>query len=453
MRVTLADPTLARQAGRFVWLELNFDRPGNRQFFARHQVRFTPSLFVLDPADERALACHFGGMPAGELVQFLDQGARGYARAGGSAADSLLARGDAQLGAGRMPEAAAAYRAALAGAPPAWPRRDVALSQLAWALMSAHAWRACAAIAAAEAPHMARGQRFARVVRAGLASANQDSAAWSDSARRTLVPLAAEALRRTDVARDDRFLLYGELMGSAQLRGDTLQIARWGTRALDEIDGITPHGQDERTALDIARVEMMWDRRSAERVIPALAASERAMPGSDVASVRLAQAELAAGRCADARAACARGLRRARGPIVRTWLCELEARAWLGMKQPAAARRALARARAAAQAIGTPENRESNLRTIARLMAEAARGAGGWSGRRRPRVRDGAATSMVRGGRSSRDAISGTAPGSGPRWWSARAWRAGRSRARRRCPPRPRRCPGCCPHRSCRAGR
>lgn len=373
MRVTLADPTLARQAGRFVWLELNYDRPANKQFFARHGVRFTPSLFVLDPTDERALACHFGGMPAGELVQFLDQGARGLFRAGGSAADSLLALGDARLGVGRMPEAAAAYRAALAGAPRDWPRRDAALSQLTWALMSARDWRVCAAVAVAEAPHMARGQRFARVVRAGLASANQDSAAWANSARRRLVPLAAEALRRTDVARDDRFLLYGELMGSARLRGDTLEVARWGTRALDEIDRITPRSPDERTALDIARIEMVWDRRSAERVIPALAASERAMPGSDVASVRLAQAELEAERYADARAACARGLRRARGPIVRTWLRELEARAWLGMRQPAAARRALERARAAAQAIGTPANRESNLRTIARLMAETAR--------------------------------------------------------------------------------
>ncbi|HET7250167.1 MAG TPA: hypothetical protein VFI79_10000 [Gemmatimonadales bacterium] len=376
MRVTLADPTLARQAGRFVWLELNFDRPANRQFFARHRVRFTPSLFVLDPADERALACHFGGMPAGELLEFLDQGARGYARAGGSAADSLLARGDALLGVGRVTDAASAYRAALAAASPDWRERETALSQLAWALTSAGEWRACASTAVAEAPRMARGQRFARVVYAGLACANRDSGDAALAARRTLAPLAAEALGRTDIRRDDRFLLYGVLMGSAQLRGDTLEVAGWGTRALDEIDRITPRSQDERTALDIARIEMVWDRRSAERVIPALAASERAMPGSDVAAVRLAQAELAAERYPDARAACARGLRRARGPIVRTWLCELEARAWLGMKQPAAARRALARARAAAQAIGTPENRESNLRTIARLMADVARRAG-----------------------------------------------------------------------------
>ena len=42
MRVTLSDPSLARQAGRFVWLELNYDDEGNQPFLARHGVQETP---------------------------------------------------------------------------------------------------------------------------------------------------------------------------------------------------------------------------------------------------------------------------------------------------------------------------------------------------------------------------------------------------------------------------
>src|SRR5690242_12092342 len=131
MRVTLAEPTLARQAGRFVWLELNFDRPANAPFFARHPVRATPTLYVLDPADERPLACHLGGMTAAELLAFLDQGERGYARAARAPADSLRARGDELLGLDRPAAAADAYGAALRAAAPGWPGRDAALSQLA----------------------------------------------------------------------------------------------------------------------------------------------------------------------------------------------------------------------------------------------------------------------------------------------------------------------------------
>ena len=56
MKATLQDAALTRDAGRFVWLELDFDKPGNQAFLARHGVAYTPTLMVLDPADERATA-------------------------------------------------------------------------------------------------------------------------------------------------------------------------------------------------------------------------------------------------------------------------------------------------------------------------------------------------------------------------------------------------------------
>lgn len=129
--------------------------------------------------------------------------------------------------------------------------------------------------------------------------------------------------------------------------------------------------QMERTALDIVRVEIVWDPRSAERVIPALSASERAMPTNDIAPLRLAQAELEAERYGDARAACERGLRLARGPMTRMWLLELEAQAWLATGDRVAARRVLGEAKRAAAGIGTPSNKASNLHRIATLEAEA----------------------------------------------------------------------------------
>jgi hypothetical protein len=56
-------------------------------------------LSVLDLSDGRATATHMGGLGRGELLRFLDQGARGIGSHAASPADSALARGDAQLAA------------------------------------------------------------------------------------------------------------------------------------------------------------------------------------------------------------------------------------------------------------------------------------------------------------------------------------------------------------------
>src|SRR5512143_1041967 len=160
MRETVADPALARHAGRFVWLELDFDKPENQGFIVRHDVTYTPSLYVLDPTDERAAAAHFGGMTLPELNRFLDQGERVVEGRAGTPAAAALARGDALLGSGRPGHAAAAYRAAIQ-----------------------------------------------------------------------------------------------QLMHAAQSHGDADTVARWGGRWLDEIEATVPASDDERTALDIARVD------------------------------------------------------------------------------------------------------------------------------------------------------------------------------------------------------
>src|SRR5215813_10120189 len=142
MRASLDDAALERHAGRFVWLELDYDRDENQPFFERHGVAWTPELFVIDPADEGVLAHHVGGLPIAELERFL----------------------------------------ALAAADPV----EDEVTQLE----AARDWRRCAERAAAGAPLMARGRPFATVVRSGLGCANVAEAA---GARTVLEPLAATA--------------------------------------------------------------------------------------------------------------------------------------------------------------------------------------------------------------------------------------------------------------------
>ena len=384
MRESLADPALARHAGRFVWLELDFDKPGNQPFIAGHGVMSTPSLFVIDPAEETATAAHLGGLTLPELERFLDEGERAFrARAGAatnsarrdaSPQDAALARADDLLGRGRARDAAAAYRDALRLAPRDWPGRGDLVERVVTTLRGAGRNQECAETAAAEASAMIRGAPFASAVCFGLQCAeNGGDAPWAKRARAALEPLAAEAVSIPSILRDVRFQTYQTLMDLASDGGDDATVRRWGEAWLHEIETTTPASDDERSALDIARVDAASILGTPGRVLPALAASERAMPGNYNAALRFAQMAVAAKRYDDALAACERGLAHVTGPLGRSWLLQVEARALSGKGDVKGASAALVEARKAASLIGSEMMREHNLSMIDRMLSATAK--------------------------------------------------------------------------------
>ncbi len=367
----MSDAALARQAGRFVWLELDYDKPVNQSFLDRHGVAYTPSLYVLDPATERARATHVGGMTVSELNRFLDGAALGGTASEGGSPAASLARGDDFFGRGRFTEASAAYREALRLAPPDWPERTHAVAALAWSLWVGGDDQACVELVAAEAPAMPRQAEFARAVLAGLGSANAGGdAPWAQAGRKSLVPLAEEAVELPGVLRDHHFQLLQQLMASARARGDADVASRWSHRWLDEIDAITPRDDDERAALDIARVDAACDAQGYARVLPALAASERAMPRNYNASLRVAQVAIEVKRFDDAVAACDRGLEHVTGPVGRCWLFRTKGEALVAKGDLPHAHDAYAQALAAARAISNPSSRDRNVKKVERTIAE-----------------------------------------------------------------------------------
>lgn len=370
----MADHALSKQAGRFVWLELNFDDPDNKDFLIGHQVAYTPSLYVIDPVSGRVAASHFGGVSLAQLTDFLDRGARGIDGGSLSPADSALARGEELLGRGQRASAESAYRRALEEGGKSWPHREQAMAQLAWTFLAENNYEDCAEMAMREAPFMTRGIPFERVVLAGLMSANQrDTLAWAVTTRGTLVPLAAEATKLSSISRNDRFQLYQELTSAAEIAGDKATAGQWGEQWLGEIEKAVPKDENERSALDVARTDAVFILGTPERAIPALEASERAMPHNYNASLRLAQVYLAAKRYDDAVAACNRGLTRVDGPLGRTWLLETKAQSLMGKGDTASARQVLEDAQASASTIVTQSNRENNLRRISAMMAIASK--------------------------------------------------------------------------------
>ncbi len=371
MRETLTDATLARLAGQFVWLELDFDRPVNQEFIAHHGVAYTPSLYVLKPGEERPAATHIGGMPLTELTRFLEEGRRKARGTPLAPADAALARGDEAAGLGRMADATSDYRRALSRGEKGWQGRERAVRALTWSLMAGRQYEPCAETAAKGAPGMSRGATFASVVLSGLSCANQDAEKpWAVSARKTLEPLAAEAAALPATLRDERFQLYQQLMIAADARNDAASLERWGARWLADIEASKPAGEDERSALDIARVDAVSLLKRPASALPALEASEKAMPGNYNASLRLAQMAMEAGRYDEAVAACDRGLAHATGPIARAWLLQTKSDALAGKGDRAGARAALQQALTSAREIGQEPMRGHTIERITRALSK-----------------------------------------------------------------------------------
>src|SRR5438477_10025246 len=325
MRDLLAHADLARYAGQFVWLDLSYDEPRNRDFMSKYGASATPTFFVIDPQGA-VVAMQTGVMSLVELKQFLDRGASAVLVKGQTPADAALTRGD-ELLAEQPGEAAKAYLQALQLGAAEWSHRELAQASMVKALQASRQWQQCAETAATDAVTMKRDVLFVRTVVAGMWCLTKAGPAdWVDT-QKTLQLLAEETLSLSITVRDHRDSIYRTLMLIAVAHKDNSAALKWGDRWLAELDQIRPRSNDERSAIDIARVENLQIIGDPARILPALRASEKAMPDNYISSLRLAEMELAAKQYEEAIATCHRGLARRPGAFGKTWLLEIEAEA------------------------------------------------------------------------------------------------------------------------------
>src|SRR5215469_7672302 len=211
MRDLLAHADLARYAGQFVWLELNYDVPENRAFLTKYGAEATPTFFIISPQDQQVTATQPGAMSLQELTLFLDRGAIGVSAKNQAPAEAALMRGDA-LRAMHPADAIKAYQEALRLASATWSQRELAEAALVGAMQDSRQWQQCAETAATEAAFMARNEMFARTVVTGMwCVVSTDPAPWYEAAARKLEPLADEALSLFTTVRDHRDELYRTL--------------------------------------------------------------------------------------------------------------------------------------------------------------------------------------------------------------------------------------------------
>jgi tetratricopeptide (TPR) repeat protein len=305
-----------------------------------------------------------------ELTQFLDRGASGVFAKKQTPADAALRRGDALLS-DKPEEAVKAYQEALQVAPATWSQRELAEASLTLALQNSHQWQQCAETASSQAASMNRDAMFGRTVVAGMWCLDSaDPGPWTTAQAARLEPLAKEALALPSTVRDHRDELYRTLMYLSLSRNDQAGAGEWGDRWLDELDARKPVDDEERSAVDIARVENVQAFGDPKRILPALIASERAMPHDWNASLRVAQMENAAKDYNEAIAACVRGLSRTPGAAGRSWLLRTKADALRQTGQREEARRMLEEALEAAQGIPNTHSRDNNVNSIKQVLEQ-----------------------------------------------------------------------------------
>jgi tetratricopeptide (TPR) repeat protein len=328
------DARLVKLAGRFVWLDIDTEKPVNYPFVAQFPIEVWPTILVIDPAGEQVLLRWLGTATADELEKLLADAERAQRTERGGAAAGELARG-VELAAGRQHlEAARAFEAALRAGGPAWPERSRTADALLQSLLMAGDPQACAGAAAELLPRMERGPAYARVAAAGLDCATQlEEPATRDPAIRAIEPAARLALQVRGVLADDRSGLFGNLLSARRALGDAAGARRLAREWLAFVEDEARRARTPlaRSAFDGARLSAAVELGEPRRALPALRESARALPGEYFAQSYQAVCALEAGEPKEALEAARRAVALAEGPRkVRVMTVEAQALHALG---------------------------------------------------------------------------------------------------------------------------
>ncbi|QRK10167.1 thioredoxin family protein [Archangium violaceum] len=311
------DAALAKHAGRFVWLEINTDLPGNAVFQEKYPVESWPTFFIIDPKEEKALVRFAGSATVPQLEKLFEDGERAF-RGGAEGPEALLARGDALYGEGKAAEAADVLAQTLAEAPADWSRRGRALESLLVAQYGAKRHEVCARTALTELPRVPHSASWANAaglglmcvlqVPAGTQGAKELKAALEEKGREALSP-------DISMPADDRSGVYELLVEARRAAGDEPGAKGLAEQWLTFLEGEAARAPtpDARTVFDSHRMSAALVLGTPMRAVPAIEQSERDLPDDYNPPARLANLYRRLGRLDDALAASTRALAKVQG--------------------------------------------------------------------------------------------------------------------------------------------
>ena len=313
------DKALASEAGRFVWLSIDSEKPQNAPFRKQFAVPALPTFFVIDPQADQAVLRWVGGMTAAQVRGVLDAG-EANVRGGGTGADAALVRADRLYADSKNADAVSAYREALTAAPADWPQYARATESLLFALSTTGDHEGVVKLAQEAYPRLASTVSGPNLASSGLDAAMQLPA---ENPQRAALVQEFESKTRECVENPPAGLAADDMSGLFALLGDarddakdSLGVRAWTAKRAAYLDGAaakagSPEG---RTVFDSHRLTAYMNLGQPEKAIPFLEQSERDFPQDYNPPARLATAYKAMQRWDAALAASDRAVKRVYGP-------------------------------------------------------------------------------------------------------------------------------------------
>jgi tetratricopeptide (TPR) repeat protein len=371
----LPDVHRLKLAGRFVWLGIDTENPKNSPFVEQFPIDAWPSLLVIDPATETVVVRWAGTATAKDIEKLALDGDRALRAKNTSRADGLLADADRLLGARSHAEAAAGYGSALAAGGSGWAGRERAAEARVQALGMTDDGAECAAAARELLPSVRTPATAARIAAQGLGCALGLEGEGKTAAVAALEPRARALVLAKGVLADDRSWLYDQLASVRQEAGDEQGARVWAEKWLGYLEGEARRGKTplERAAFNGQRVSAAMRLGQPGRVLAALQASEKELPGDFAPPSLLGVVYLELGKPAESLAAAERALALAQGPR-RIRIMVLKAQAETKLERKDAARATLEQALAEGEALGENARPEGYLKRARKMLGELGAG-------------------------------------------------------------------------------
>ncbi|MGZ6028659.1 MAG: thioredoxin family protein [Myxococcaceae bacterium] len=294
------DGVLSPVSSRYVWLEVDTEKPANRAFVEQFPAEALPMLLVINPQTGQAVRRWVGSATAVELAARLRSTALALTPgAPGTPGQAALARASAADAQGEHAEATLAFREALSATEPRSLDHGQAVEGLVQRLAQDGDPAGCVQLAREELAHVAPGTSLATLVATGLSCALE----LPETDPRRTAALGALEDRVATLARDpsvvlmadDRSSLFETEEGARRARGDLVGARATALRwtSFLETQAARAETPEARAVFDAHRLSAYLALGEPERAIPMLEQSARNFPKDYNPPARLAVAYLA----------------------------------------------------------------------------------------------------------------------------------------------------------------
>lgn len=387
------DAALHDVATKFVWAAVDTERETSAAFLQKFPMDVWPTLWVIDPKNEKPLLKWPGAATASELVALLKATVDTLDSSEPKAREAWTSwqTGNEHVAAGRRDAGIAAYEKALNLAPPGFPARAHVVEALVFQLQRTKRTARCVEIAAREVDTLPPGTSRLNTVLTGLSCAGTPSKTESTAKTKTAKEAETTETESTPAARarllhegarmaaaadepvlaDDRSSLFQALVFQHANAGDadraTVLAKQWSAFLDDQ--AVRAQSPGERVVFDYHRLLAYEQLGELHHALAMLEQSERDFPDDYNAPSRLAKVQQELGHLDAALAAVDRALTRVYGPRTLRVLRQ-KADILTAMKQPQRSKQVLESAIALGEQLGPlPEGYQRLLDDLKRTAA------------------------------------------------------------------------------------